>query len=212
MMPGVAAQPLGHRSIADDTLLTFDPVNGIYSVAGVAVAAGDIVDQPELIVAGVGLVIAESGNVVAIVGAALDYLLTANWTASVGWDHFEGNGNIYPLVVSAADDDTIQLRRYAFSFVMDAQDFTGGNNREATDVTVVGAGVHKVAVTRTDAELAFSIDGRAVVSDSSSSFAITPTGAALGGYPGDVVFDAITIRSFRVWLPKDSSLLPALSA
>jgi hypothetical protein len=212
MMLGTLAQRRGGSVVA--SLASIDFVNGAYSVAGVPVTAADIIDQPGLVDPGNGLMIPDQDSAVAMIGDLLALVLTANWTIVVEWEHYDNTGNVYPLVVSGAgDDNSIVLRRYAFSYAMDAQDFAGPNFREATDGEQVLEGVHRVAITRTDAKLAFSIDGRAVVSDTSSSFSLSPTGAVLGDYGGGGIMQdfAMAIRSLRVLAPQADGALPGLS-
>ncbi|TPN44858.1 hypothetical protein [Mesorhizobium sp. B1-1-7] len=212
MILSSAAQMLNASGSDIPTLARINFLTGSYVVNDVTVTAADVIDRPELVTAN-GLEIVDEASPVAIIGDMLDILLTADWTIVIEWDHFDDNGNIYPLVLSGpGSDNSIVLRRYAFSFAMDLQDYSGSNFREATDGEVVGDGIHRVALTRTDAKLAFSIDGRAVVSDTSISFGISPTSAAIGDASGILGDIAITIRSLTVLAPQDDSLLPSLSA
>lgn len=215
MMPGVAAQPLGRRLAGDTALASADFRTGAYSVAGVAVLLADIVDQPELVDA-TGLALAQDANVVAMLGAFRDALLGGG-SYVLEWDHFDATGAILPLVLAdSGRDNALQIKRQnSFgSHFMNVQDFAGVNSRSTTDAGLgIGDGVHKIAVTRTDTKLVFSIDGRPVVTAAGDplDFSIAPTDACFGGYPGDTS-DALTIRSIRLLAAVDDSLLPALSA
>lgn len=193
---------------------SFDFVAGTYTVNGVTVTAADVIDQPGWI-DGTGLVIADSAATVGVLGDALTYLLAADWTVVIEWDHFVTNNTIQPLVLSDGSlDNVVRLRRQnsLSSRFMNVSDFAGVNFRQATDASAsIGDGQHKIALTRTNSKLAFSIDGQSVVSNTSTTFSITPTGAAFGGYPGDMIGDALTIKSCVVTAPVSDASLPTLS-
>jgi len=195
--------------------INFDFINHVYSVNGVTVTATDIVDQPTWI-DGTGLVIADSAATVGILGDALTYLLTADWTMVLAWDHFTSSNNILPFVMAdGSNDNAVQVKRKdgLGGHFMNVQDFAGINFRQAEDSSgAIGDNVHKIAITRADAKVIFSVDGRSVVSDTSISFGITPIAAAFGGYPGNTVGDALTIKSCVVTAPVSDGSLPALSA
>jgi hypothetical protein len=195
--------------------INFDFIAGTYYVNGVAKTAADVVDQPSWI-DGTGLVIADFASSVAILGDALTYLLTADWTMVIEWDHFTSANTILPFVMAdGSNDNAVQLKRNngLGGHLMNVQDFAGINFRQATDVLLgaVGDGVHKTALTRTDPKLIFSTDGSATVADTSISFGIVPIAAAFGGYPGDTIGDALTIRRFTANAPVSDGSLPGLS-
>lgn len=193
----------------------FDFVGHSYSVNSTTVTASAIVDTPGAIDS-TGLVMADSANVIGIIGDALTYLLTANWTMVIEWDHFLSTNSVKPFVMAdGSNDNAVQVQRQNSlgSYFMNLSDFAGVNFRQATDSSAaIGDGQHKIALTRTNGKIVFSVDGRSVVSDTSISFGISPTAAAFGGYPGDTVFDAITIKSCVVTAPVSDASLPGLSA
>lgn len=195
--------------------INFDLENHVYYVNGVAKTAADIVDQPSWI-DGTGLVIADSAATVGILGGALTYLLTSDWTMRIKWDHFTSGNNIMPFAMAdGGNDNYVQvLRENGFGgHFMNVSDSAGANFRQATDSSgPVGDNVHKIALTRINSKLIFSIDGQATVSDTSISFSLAPIAAAFGGYPGDTIGDALTIKSFVVTAPVSDGSLPALSA
>jgi hypothetical protein len=194
--------------------INFDFIAGTYYVNGVAKTAADVVDQPSWI-DGTGLVIADSANTVAILGDALTYLLTADWTIVIEWDHFTSLNAILPFVMAdGSNDNYVQILRengFGGNF-LNVSDSAGSNFRQATDVTLVVPGVHKTALTRANPKLIFSIDGRSTVSDTSISFSLASTAAAFGGFPADTVGDPLTIRRFTANAPVSDGTLPGLSA
>jgi hypothetical protein len=143
-------------------------------------------------------------------------ILPAAWTLRLKWNNFLSSSTFLPLVLVGADfDDVVAVQRQNFisSRYMNVADFTGPHFRQATDASAAtGDGEHTIALTRTDTALAFSVDGRAVVEASPNDFAISPTSACFGGYPGDTVNDVLHILSAKWWAPLDNSVLPALSA
>lgn len=195
--------------------INFDFVNHLYYVNGVAKTAADIVDQPSWI-DGTGLVIADSAATVGILGDALTYLLTADWTMVIEWDHFLSTNSVQPFVMAdGSNDNAVQLQRQnSFGgYFMNLSDFAGANFRQAVDSSAaVGDGQHKAAFTRRDSKIIISTDGRSTVSDTSISFGIVPIAAAFGGYPADTVIDAVTIKSCVVTAPVSDGSLPTLSA
>lgn len=194
---------------------SFDFVAGTYTVNGATVLPGAIIDTPGAI-DGTGLVMADSANVIGIIGDALTYLLTADWTMVLAWDHFLSTNSVLPFVMAdGSNDNAVQVQRQNSlgSYFMNVSDFAGINFRQAADSSAaVGDNAHKIALTRTNGKIIFSVDGRSTVSDTSISFGISPIAAAFGGYPGDTVFDAVTIKSCVVTAPVSDGSLPTLSA
>jgi len=195
----------------DGTVINF--LTESYTVNGITVTAGDVVANPELITVD-GLVITE--DVVDIIGDLLTLLLTANYTLVLAWDHLTYTGNIVPLAIinSGTSDDGLIIKRQSSGEFMNVSDFSGAHFRGAVDSSAaVGDNGHKIAVTRTDAKLKFSVDGRSVVTYSGDpdTFAIAPTAASFGGLPGGFTFAEVRIQSLTVLDPQDDSLLPSLS-
>lgn len=206
-----ASQGSGSAPPVDGTVINF--LTGSYTVNGVTVTAADVVANPELITAD-GLIITE--DVVNIIGDLLTLLLTANYTAVLAWDHLDYTGNIVPLALIDPDtsDDGLVVKRQSSGEFMNVSDFSGAHFRGAVDSSAVGDNGHKVAVTRTDAKLVFSVDGRDNVTYAGDpdTFAIAPTSASFGGLPGGFTFAEVRIQSLTVYAAQDDSLLPALSA
>lgn len=202
----------------DDTLATVDFVTGVYSVAGAPLTAADVVDQPELITPGTGLVIPDSGSVVALLGDVLTAVLAANYTLVIAWDHGTSTGRIYPLVL--ADDSVANmLELYRADSgggrAMAAQESSGSHLRETVDFTAVGDGAHTLALTVQTAVFSFSVDGRAVQTQyvgADDNFDIAVTAAAFGDFPGNTIGDTVTIKSLRLYTAVADALLPGLSS
>lgn len=220
MMPGVVASSLARDSgAALPSLASADFVAGVYSVGEAAVTAADVIDKPELITAS-GLEVphnAENGTV-AIIGDFLGELIPANWTLVLEYEDGGTSGTTLPIVITSEDPtatsfEYIQIQRSnsGSGRKMEAYDQDGGF-RFVQDADSHGAGVHKIALTRTDERLAMSVDGDAVVADEDGNFSQVLSLAAFGGTPGDWSFDACTIRSLKVYAVADDAILPSLSA
>lgn len=193
-------------------LASIDFLGETYVVDGVTVTAADIVDHPELITAN-GLELIEDGDVVNILGDLLALLLTANWTIVLEWNHLDATGEVYPLVITGAgEDNTVQIRRLSGSHYLFVEDFGGAGYRGVADAFAFGDGVHKIALTRTNAKLVFSADGRPLATGDIDNFALSPTAAAFGGYPGWTISPTMYIRSLQILDPADDADLPGLSA
>lgn len=202
-----------------DGLANIDFVNSIYPVNGSSETAADVVDQPGVITAD-GLILAEDASVISIIGDLLALLLasTAGMTIVLNWNNLDSTGTIIPLVLINPDisDEGIQFKRQSSlgSHFMNATDFSGINFRSTTDASgPTGDNIHKIALTRTNTKLVFSVDGRSVVSASGDplDFSITPTTATFGGLPGDTMSNELRILSMQIYNPVDDSLLPGLS-
>ncbi|TIN02684.1 MAG: hypothetical protein E5Y34_06550 [Mesorhizobium sp.] len=192
---------------------TIDFIGGSYVVDGVTVTAADVVDHPELITAN-GLELIEDGDVVNILGDLLALLLTANWTIVLEWNHLSATGQLYPLVLTGAGgDNVVQIRRLgSSSHYLFVEDFGGAGYRGVADNFAFGNGIHKIALTRTNTKLVFSADGRAVATGDIDNFALSPTAAGFGGYPGWTISPTMFIRSLQILDPVSDAELPTLSA
>ncbi|RWB09011.1 MAG: hypothetical protein EOQ39_03685 [Mesorhizobium sp.] len=211
MMLGILAAANRRRSTGPAPLASANFVTGTFSVGGVTVTAAEIVDHPELIT-GNGLEMIEPADAVNIVGDFLTVLLTANWTIVLEWNHLDAASEICPLALTGAgDDNTVQIRRLDGSRHLFVEDFAGAGYRGVVDSFAFGDGVHKIALTRTNSKLVFSADGRAVVTGDIEDFALSPTAAAFGGYPGWTLLPTTYIRSLKIYAPQNNSLLRALS-
>ncbi|TGS70392.1 hypothetical protein EN844_06530 [Mesorhizobium sp. M3A.F.Ca.ET.201.01.1.1] len=110
-------------------------------------------------------------------------------------------------------DTFVGLERGSSPGYPNAYDECPSDGRSIFDFTSpLDAGVHRIAVTRQDSKLVMSIDGAAVVSDTSTSFSVIGLAyATFGGFPGDTTANACNIRSFQLGDPVDDADLPTLS-
>lgn len=219
MMPGVAAQPVGRHGgggalpgdVASARFLT-----GVYSVGASSVTAGDVVDQPGLITAN-GLEVPSGDTPIAMLGDFLATLTSGNWTVRIEYEQISGRSVLF--VVADTDDLSgetyIGLERGSGSPAYpNAYDNNPVDGRSIVDfASPLNAGIHCIALTRTDAKIAMSVNGGAVVSDISTSFSVSGLAfGAFGGFPGDFTANACNIRSIDVYTAQDDSQLPVLSA
>jgi hypothetical protein len=179
-----------------------DFINGGYLANGIAVAAADVVANPELIgVDGLKVGLDNDYEIVPIIGDFLTVLLTANWTFLV---EFELTDGFVAAPVYVIDDAGGADFKFAASFNGDYPTYVwdsveSGSLREAIDENARGAGIHQIAVTRTQTKLAISIDHEPVISNTTDVGAITGTVAA-AQFGGDTYAwnDDIRIRYFEV--------------
>jgi hypothetical protein len=220
----VAAQGSGQGQappawVPADAILALDFVNGRYWTGGsVEAAAADVINHPDLVTAnGLELRFADestAGDVVTdIIGDALAILLMLDWTLVIEYERLDDTSQ--PLLLEMDDDPPSghTLMIYTGSGFLTAADATPsdfGRIISADDQSP--AGIHRVAVTRTDSHLAISVDGSAAKSPDETLSGLAVERAALGGEPGDFLFDECNIRSLTVYPAQIDSALPELSA
>ncbi|RUU10765.1 hypothetical protein EOD10_20355 [Mesorhizobium sp. M7A.T.Ca.TU.009.01.3.2] len=215
MMPGVAAQPLGGRSVFSPTVLAdADYIGGIYEIAGLPVAAADIIDKPARIGAS-GLEILDN-DIDGVVSPIDDYLslwLTLNWTVRIEWQELTTDGATYLLWMQEPEDGHSFLIERSTAFTGLRVDAHEASNitRDVPINTSHGPGIHTIVVTRTDDRLSISCDGSAVV-----TVLATPTMNPLTtvSFGGDLEesFNGCFIRKVTLYAPLDDIWLPSLSA
>ncbi|ESY82449.1 hypothetical protein X740_04430 [Mesorhizobium sp. LNHC221B00] len=217
MMPGVAAQPLGGRSVFSPTVLAdADYINEVYELAGSPVAAASIIDKPARIgVSGLEILNDDVDGVVAAIADYLALLLTLDWTVVIEWDELTTDGATYLLYLADVDDNhTFRIERStAFTGLrVDAHE-ASFNTRNVEINTSHGPGVHKIAVTRTNDFLSISCDGSAVVTQVVAPISMNPMAtASFGGDPTDQSYNGTFIRKVTLYAPLADIWLPALSA
>lgn len=138
-------------------------------------SAADVVDSPEL-VTGNGLEIPDEveGGAVEVLGTIAERLRECEGTfvfefelystaSPVGFIWMEQNTGETPI--SGFSLETWQLAVPPTKVFADEWDDTGGDTREMAALyePALGVGIHKIAITRTNAKLAVSVDGGAVV-------------------------------------------------
>ena len=196
-------------------LAVMDFINGIYQVAEVDVAIADIIDRPDLIgVDGLSPPDPEgfSGvGQVEILGDFLAVLLAVDWTIELEWEEIWEDNSSNPLAVTNASDDLVGVTQEsaAGSTVnMGAYDANGIDFRLIYVNRSFVVGMRKIAMTRTDAKIAFSSEGSATQTDT--------TGAPLdqsGLDSANFFWDTgdCRIRRLVVWPAQLDAALPAMS-
>ena len=212
----IAAAGLLDPPAAPTGTATLDFLAGTYTVNGVGVAVADIIANPDRVGAS-GLEIPDftSGMETSITGDLLALIVIANWTAVFEYEQMSGAHNTELLWVS--DESAVnQLsvdRKFpsggGYIYVFD-EDSTFVS-READDAQEVLSGVHKVAVTVTNARLAISVDGADATVDTGASDK-TMDRASFGGPVGTNSYTGFYLRALSLQAPVDDADLPSLSA
>jgi hypothetical protein len=225
MIPGVVASQgiaaSGGGSVPEGALVHLDFINGLYFVEGTdPPAVGDVLDHPEWIGAG-GLELRFANEttigtgIAHVLGDALTTLLTANWTAVIEFETLADDGSEHVFSVQSAAplwEDAMWARADNSSFIGVFETNGGITSREINAAGLVSAGVHRIAITRTDAKLAVSVNGATATVDSTSSPSFVPETATFGSYHGDWLSNEVNIRSLTVYAPRADADLPSLSA
>jgi hypothetical protein len=216
MMPGVAAQPLGGRSVFSPTVLAdADYINGIYELAGSSVAAAAIIDKPGRI-GGSGLEILDNDvdGIVSPIGAYLSLWLTLNWTVRIEWQELTTDGATYLVWMTEPVDGHSFLIERSTAFTGLRVDAHEGsfNTRNVEIDTSHGPGVHVIVVTRTNDLLSISCDGSDVVTQVVAPISMNAMEtASFGGDPTDQSYNGTFIRKVTLYAPLDDIWLPSLS-
>ncbi|AMX93608.1 MULTISPECIES: hypothetical protein [Mesorhizobium] len=210
--PFVLATGDGPPPTPDVNVWTLDFINEVYTKNGSPVVLADIIDKPARVGAS-GLEILDN-DVAGGVFAAGDFLtdlITMSWTNVIEWEELAGvdytellyiweSGNHHHFGIDNTGAGTI-----------DTYD-TGSTIREIFDTGAYLAGVHKVAVTRTDSLLSVSTDGNAVVTDASVQSLDLQEIATFGGPNDGSSYKGFFIRSIALMPPVADAALPGLSA
>ncbi|MER9937403.1 hypothetical protein [Mesorhizobium sp. M0088] len=217
MMPGVAAQPLGGSSVFSPTVLAdADFMNEIYSVDGGTVLASDIIDKPARVGAsGLEILNNDVDGVVSAIGDLLTKFLLVEWTVVIEYEEVADAATTHLLwMQETVDFHSVSIRRLsAFaSNVMRGND-SSTISRNVTNTGPFTAGVHKVAMTRTEGVLSISTDGGTVDTNTTLNTTLNPlTTASFGGDPTDQSYNGCFIRKVTLYAPLDDIWLPSLSA
>src|SRR5260370_2210760 len=152
---------------------SIDFVNGIYTVNGVTQTAAQVVNLTGRITPGSGLSII-SGSPCQLLNSLLALILTANWTMVIEANLTDNRASLglrmfLLTVFDAGFNDQIAIYTLgelllSFASAVIFED-SGVTTREADGNLSVGVGIHKVAATRTNAEVALSMDGESPVSN-----------------------------------------------
>lgn len=221
MMTGTVAQPLNRLGggAGGGTLAHADFINGTYSVSGSPVTAADVVDQPGLIGAsGLSIDSSSGTGTVEIIGGLLAALLTANWTIVLEIEAVNANQKLVPLALyNSTELDQFIIERFdnlSPENIMRATQINRNfDQRQATDMTIYGIGIHKLAITMSSTTLAMSVNGNAVVEQvAAAPVPYDPLAAFFGDFQSGAPTGTCFIRSLSVLDPVLSADLPALSA
>lgn len=216
MILGVIAQ--SDETVSSGLLGQLDFYNGSYQWGGSSLTAADVVDQTGWIVGSSGLEVPAAQSA----GAALLYsfmtakLATLDFTAVFNVETLSGSKAEIFTVANAGDAYYVMAQVYGTS-EWDVNDNDGSIDRWAQDLTNgLTVGVHKIALTRTPARLSLSVDGNAVVTDTTSSPNLPWDGFPmthfyLGGWSSETAA-AIKIRSMDLYNSVSDLALPGLSA
>lgn len=215
MIPAVAAQMMNDVVLPDvppGALVHANFVSGIYWDGTAMVAASEVIDIPGQVTAsGLEIEDAEAN----LLGDFLAAALTLDWTVVVTYEHtFDSGDSVLFVVSNVAGDELIELHRDSpgTGRRMLCEESGASELREVIDSGPFTVGIHRVALTRTAGKLVMSVDGNAIVSDTSAMDFATQAAAALGGYPGFGSSQWLTIRSFTIYPAADDGDLPGLSA
>lgn len=215
MIYGITASEFAEVVAGPAALGSFDFVNGVYSWGASSLSASDVIDQTGWIGAG-GISVPGSGAAGAeiLYAAATAVLGACSWTLAIEIDLLSASSTTDLLTIANAGD------AYSIQII-----YNGGWQANSTDgmaavfagdyANSLSTGVHKVAVTRTDAKSVISVDGHAAQSDLTACtlpvIGFPMANFFLGGW--DTYTDnAVKIRSLTIYDVQDDSVLPSLSA
>lgn len=217
MIIGIVAAARGNPSAAPYAGASgiMDFMTGDYWIGGTQVNAAEVIDHPDYITAnGLSIVDTQPGPT-QIIGQFLALLTPMSWTMVLEW-----------LDVYAADTTTpiwmqnTQTVAYENTW-LESQDTRidffdqpiPGNDRQVTASGLTAEPViRRIALTRTDAKFAMSLDGGAVTSDNQSAAVTGYDAAAFGGEPGSSYIRLDThIRRLIVYPEQSDAALPGLS-
>lgn len=226
MIPGIVASQLAAiPEFAGTALVSLDFINGIY-FDGATVTAADVVDHPEWITAS-GLEASYDNEssvgdaVPHFIGNALTALLAANWTLVLEYEELFAANVTAIFTMLNADTNTwskaFRVERLGIGddLCVAVSDDDSSVFRQVSDISDLiphGIGIHRIAVTRTDAKIAFSVDGGAVHSTATASSALGAINATIGAEDGAFLSNATNLRALTLYAPQADVNLPALSA
>lgn len=213
-----------------------DFVNGIYSIDGSTVALSDVVDHTGYISGGTGMVFTAGNAVANVIGGFRTKCLTQNWsfvfdlnfnpnlgqniyvfytlTPSFGYENYVQVIGWYEITDKNADYGPALPPGSGSSVSRDAYDSLG--------TTIYNTGVHRFAMTRTDAMVSVSIDGSAVsgtMTDSSATLTFdlgSQVDTTLGGFTTQAgsgnIDQTFTLKKWSIYAPVNNATLALLSA
>ena len=172
------------------------------------------------------------GNSTDLIGTFRSALLTGEWTIVLEYEELSDSGDTYLLSIhtnlsGGEYQDIFQVQRYVagsskHGLIFDKSDNNIGTQREINTsgtspvISNLGIGTHKIAITRTAAKLAASINGSVLLSPtggySGSQTGFAADKVAVGGFSADFAFGECYLRKLLLYSEQADSELPTLSA
>ncbi|TIX28934.1 hypothetical protein [Mesorhizobium sp.] len=202
----------------DVHLWNLDFLNEVYTKDGSPVVLADIIDKPARVGASGLEIIADPDpdGYVLTAGDLLTDFVSLDWTVVIEWEELSSTSYSEILVLQdlANGFHNVWVENAMGSGMPNLNvDETSNITRQLTDNMLYGAGVHKLAFTRTTSRIAISVDGgTAIVNMTPEASGNTVDTAAFGGYPGYGTVNGFYIRTMTLTPPVDDAALPGLSA
>lgn len=213
----VAAGEASEGSVVMPALGDLNFVAGTYDYSGTSYTAAQVIDQTGWIGAS-GLAIPGGAGAGAeiILSPLTTRLATCQWTMVLGVELLVTNPRSLLFTESNSGDGFyIQID---FDSEWDCICTDGSATQSPYDlINGISTGIHKMAVTRTDSNVALAVDGNAIVGTATDTTVATlpvigfpMVNFFLGGW-GNYTEEAVRIRSLTLYDPVADASLPALS-
>lgn len=193
---------------------SLDFAGGAASVNGGSVTFADIIDRPENVSPGFGVILGEQHPVEFLSGDLLTLLTSGSCTVLAEWYRI---GNLAtPFEITTADGgDKVRIEdNKGLGYFLAFDEFA--STERDLDLTSSASGLsefnvlHCAALTRTDPKLAISLDQASVISDTTPSTASGLTRAFIGGF--EESYGPIILRRLEVYDALADEVLPTISA
>ncbi|MFB9979456.1 hypothetical protein ACFSQQ_14710 [Mesorhizobium kowhaii] len=196
---------------------SLDFLNEVYTKDASTVAIADIIDKPARVGAsGLEILDDDVDGVVSSLGDLLTDYQLMDWTVVIEWEELTTDGATYLLYLADVDDDhSLLVSKNTYLTDLRTVHVHEGsfNIRDVGINTSHGPGVHKIAVTRTNAFISMSCDGSSVVTQVVAPISMNPMAtASFGGDPIDQSYNGTFIRTLQLMAPQADAALPGLSA
>lgn len=210
----VASEDTVPAAQADGLRAEADFAAGAVTVDGETLALADVLDRPENVTPGFGVILGFD-HVVEVLGTLAERMLTANATYLV--EFYRIDTRAIPIEITDDDGGGSPLIRIfdnkSLGFFAASDSFPFPATGRDLDVDYAGGmsenGVlHCAALTRTDAKIAISLDQGDVISDGTDNPASGLTKVFIGGF--DTGWPMI-VRRLKVFDPLADEVLPTIS-
>jgi hypothetical protein len=215
MIPGIVASQASDEAIIGipEPLADIQFDIGSYVISGSPVDLEDIVDRPENVIPGQGVVLAEAFSV-ELLGALAALLTTADWTVAIEWYRPESFST--PLEVNTGPGVPPFIRiedSNGYFLAFDSYADPGSHERDLDGDSLTGPVSRGIALRRTDTEFAMSLDAANIVENNVLSSMPTLTRAWIGGDEA-ASYGLVVVQRIRVWASSEvmASMLPQISA